>query len=101
MRPIVARIDSAALAHNLMVARQAAGSTRLLAVGKANGYGHGLARVGQALRPAQRSGDSSPRRRNHHSSGTVTSGGTAASRASSSAHDGQRWRTPTYTLATT
>lgn len=52
MRPIVARIDSAALAHNLMVARQAAGSTRLVAVVKANGYGHGLARVGQALRAA-------------------------------------------------
>lgn len=52
MRPIVARIDTAALSHNLMVARRRAGSARLLAVVKANGYGHGLARVAQALRAA-------------------------------------------------
>ncbi|MDD5366704.1 MAG: alanine racemase [Gallionellaceae bacterium] len=52
MRPIVARIDTAALAHNLMVARRLAGSSRVLAVVKANGYGHGLARVGHALRAA-------------------------------------------------
>ncbi len=52
MRPLVARIDSAALAHNLMVARRLAGSSRVLAVVKANGYGHGLARVANALRAA-------------------------------------------------
>ncbi|MFA5083399.1 MAG: alanine racemase [Hydrogenophilaceae bacterium] len=52
MRPLVARIDSAALSHNLMVAKRLAGSSRVLAVVKANGYGHGLARVGRALRAA-------------------------------------------------
>ncbi|TCJ17109.1 alanine racemase [Parasulfuritortus cantonensis] len=52
MRPIVARIDTAALAHNLLVAKRLAGPARVLAVVKANGYGHGLARVGRALRAA-------------------------------------------------
>jgi alanine racemase len=52
MRPLVARIDTAALSHNLMVAKRLAGPARVLAVVKANGYGHGLARVGQALRAA-------------------------------------------------
>lgn len=51
-RPLVARIDTAALAHNLGVARRLAGSTRVLAVVKANGYGHGLLRVARALRAA-------------------------------------------------
>ncbi len=51
-RPLVARIDTAALAHNLGVARRAAGGARLIAVVKANGYGHGLVRVAQALRAA-------------------------------------------------
>ncbi len=51
-RPLVARIDSAALAHNLAVARQAAPHAKILAVVKANGYGHGLARVARALRAA-------------------------------------------------
>ncbi len=52
MRPLVARIDSAALAHNLMVAKRLAGNGRVLAVVKANGYGHGLQRVARALRAA-------------------------------------------------
>ncbi len=52
MRPLVARIDSAALAHNLEIARRLAGQSRLLAVIKANGYGHGLLRVAYALRAA-------------------------------------------------
>lgn len=52
LRPLVARIDTAALAHNLMVARRHAGSARVLAVIKANGYGHGLLRVARALRSA-------------------------------------------------
>lgn len=52
MRPIVARIDTAALSHNLMVAKRLSGQSRVLAVVKANGYGHGLARVGRALRAA-------------------------------------------------
>lgn len=52
LRPLVARIDSAALAHNLGVAKRLAGPARVLAVVKANGYGHGLARVAHALRAA-------------------------------------------------
>jgi alanine racemase len=52
MRPLVARVDSAALTHNLMVARRLAGAGRVLAVVKANGYGHGLARVAPAMRAA-------------------------------------------------
>ena len=51
-RPLVARIDSAALAHNLMVARRHAGSARVLAVVKADAYGHGLKRAARALRAA-------------------------------------------------
>jgi len=52
MRPLVARIDAAALAHNLGVARAAAPKSKVLAVIKANGYGHGLLRVARALRGA-------------------------------------------------
>ena len=51
-RPLLARFDAAALAHNLAVARQAAPGAKLLAVIKANGYGHGLLRVARALRAA-------------------------------------------------
>ncbi len=51
-RPLVARIDTAALAHNLGLARRLAGEARILAVIKANGYGHGLLRVARALRAA-------------------------------------------------
>jgi alanine racemase len=51
-RPLIARIDTAALAHNLGVARAAAPRSRVLAVIKANGYGHGLLRVARALRSA-------------------------------------------------
>ena len=49
-RPLVARIDSAALTHNLAVARKAAPRSKTFAVIKANGYGHGLLRVARALR---------------------------------------------------
>jgi len=52
MRPLVARIDSAALSHNLMVARQLAGKARVMVVIKANAYGHGLLRAAKALRSA-------------------------------------------------
>jgi alanine racemase len=51
-RPLVARIDTAALIHNLLLARRQAGSARVMAVVKANGYGHGLLRVAKALRAA-------------------------------------------------
>ena len=51
-RPLIARIDTAALAHNLAVARRAAPQAKILAVIKANGYGHGLLRVARALRAA-------------------------------------------------
>lgn len=51
-RPLIARIDAAALAHNLAVARRAAPHAKILAVIKANGYGHGLLRVARALRAA-------------------------------------------------
>ncbi len=52
MRPLVARIDSVALGHNLMVAKRLAGRARVLAVIKANAYGHGLLRAARALRAA-------------------------------------------------
>lgn len=45
-------ISVAALHHNLRVARSAAGSARVMAVIKGNGYGHGLLRVAYALRGA-------------------------------------------------
>jgi len=51
-RPLVARIDRAALTHNLMRARQYAGSARILAVVKANAYGHGLLLAASGLRAA-------------------------------------------------
>jgi alanine racemase len=48
-RPIRATIDPAALRHNHDVARRYAGDARLWSVVKANAYGHGLARVADAL----------------------------------------------------
>jgi alanine racemase len=47
-RPIQARIDLSALENNLQVARRATAS-RLMSVIKADGYGHGLLRVAEAL----------------------------------------------------
>lgn len=52
MRPLTATIDTAALAHNLAVARARAGAARVLAVVKADAYGHGLGRVLPALHGA-------------------------------------------------
>ncbi|HEY6241463.1 MAG TPA: alanine racemase [Burkholderiales bacterium] len=52
MRPIRARIDSAALRHNLSVVKRRAPHSRIWAVVKANAYGHGLARAAQALAAA-------------------------------------------------
>lgn len=51
-RPIRANFDLSALEHNLGVARQFAGSARILAVIKANAYGHGLLRAARALAAA-------------------------------------------------
>jgi alanine racemase len=48
-RPIFAYIDTTALQHNLSVTRRHAPHARVMAVVKANGYGHGLARVASAL----------------------------------------------------
>jgi alanine racemase len=52
MRPIQARISLGALAHNLRVARNHAGTARVFAVVKANAYGHGLSRARRALASA-------------------------------------------------
>jgi alanine racemase len=49
VRPIRVRIDSAALRHNLDVAKRRAPRSRTWAVVKANAYGHGLARTARAL----------------------------------------------------
>jgi len=52
MRPITARIDLAALRHNLGVARCRAPNSRIWAVVKANAYGHGLERAAGGLAEA-------------------------------------------------
>ena len=53
MRPLVsATIDSAALRHNLGVVRRRAPLSRVMAVIKANAYGHGLVAVARALQGA-------------------------------------------------
>ncbi len=51
-RPIQASIDLSALKNNLRVVRRAT-SSRVMAVIKANGYGHGLMRVAEALQDAE------------------------------------------------
>jgi alanine racemase len=48
-RPIQARINLSALRHNYWVAKRVAKRSRVLAVVKANAYGHGVERVGRAL----------------------------------------------------
>ncbi len=50
-RPIHAHIDLSALTHNLRAVRRAT-TSRVMAVVKANAYGHGLLRVAQALNDA-------------------------------------------------
>jgi alanine racemase len=52
-RPLQARINLSALQSNLAVARQRAPDSRIIAVIKANGYGHGLLRVARALAGAE------------------------------------------------
>lgn len=51
-RPARALIDVAALRHNLSRVRALAPASRVFAIVKANGYGHGLARVGRSLQEA-------------------------------------------------
>lgn len=51
-RPVRARIDLSALQHNLSLARQAAPDSRVMAVIKANAYGHGAVPVARALKQA-------------------------------------------------
>jgi alanine racemase len=48
-RPILAHIDRQALRHNLNIIRQRAPTSRVMAVVKANAYGHGLQTVLPAL----------------------------------------------------
>jgi alanine racemase len=50
--PIRALVDTAALRHNLSRARAKAPASRVMAVIKANGYGHGLVTVARALATA-------------------------------------------------
>lgn len=52
MRPIYATIDQGALRHNLEVVKSLAPQSKVMAVVKASGYGHGLLRVAQALNQA-------------------------------------------------
>lgn len=52
-RPILATIDTHALRHNLGVVRKRAPHSKAMAVIKANGYGHGLLRVANALKEAE------------------------------------------------
>jgi alanine racemase len=49
VRPTEARIDAHALAHNLREARKASPSARMLAVVKADGYGHGAVIAARAF----------------------------------------------------
>lgn len=49
MRPTQAIINIAALKHNLNIARQHAPHSKLIAVVKADAYGHGAVRVSQAI----------------------------------------------------
>ncbi len=50
-RPNQARIDLVALRHNVSVTRQLAPHSRIMAVVKANAYGHGAVIIGAALQP--------------------------------------------------
>jgi alanine racemase len=52
MRPTRATIHIAALRHNLAVTKRHASHSRIMAVIKANGYGHGLLRAARALAEA-------------------------------------------------
>ena len=51
-RPLRATISADALRHNYGVAKRTAARSRVLAVVKADAYGHGIGRVGRALKDA-------------------------------------------------
>ncbi len=51
-RSTIARINTGALQHNLQIMRQRAPDSRVAAVVKADGYGHGLLTVAKALQQA-------------------------------------------------
>ena len=59
-RPARACIDLHALQHNFQRVRQAAAGSRIMAIIKANAYGHGLLRVAQSLPGADAFGVASP-----------------------------------------
>ena len=48
-RPTLAQLDVDALAHNVSVARRLAPNSKLMAVIKANAYGHGAVTIARAL----------------------------------------------------
>jgi alanine racemase len=48
-RPIHATVSATALRHNYWAAKRAAPRSKVFAVVKANGYGHGIERVGRAI----------------------------------------------------
>jgi len=52
MRPILATISRSALQHNLAVVKKHAPASKVMAVVKANGYGHGLLNVAHSLNGA-------------------------------------------------
>lgn len=52
MRPIQASINLSALEHNLALAKSKAPHSKVMAVVKANGYGHGLLNVAKGLKAA-------------------------------------------------
>ncbi len=53
MRPIYASIDQGAFRHNLNIVRSMAPQSKVMAVVKANGYGHGLLAAAQGLAEAE------------------------------------------------
>ncbi len=52
MRPLRARLSAEALSHNLAAARDHAGPARVMAIVKADAYGHGIAFAVEALKDA-------------------------------------------------
>src|SRR5665647_2012237 len=53
MRPVSATIHLAALRHNLALAKSKAPQSKVMAVIKANGYGHGILHAAEGLRAAE------------------------------------------------